>query len=84
MDAAIQLLVAVAFVSALAFLFQSMFVLHKYEKESNKWPPSVQWWPFNSEMKAAYPGQSKAGRVLVMVSLVCMLPWLIRWFHGGG
>jgi hypothetical protein len=84
MDAAIQLLVAVAFVSALVFLFQSIFVLHMYEKENNKWPPSIQWWPFNSEMKAAYPEQSRVGRVLVVVSLISMLPWLIGWFQGGG
>ena len=31
-----------AFTSALAFLFQSLFVLHGYETKNKKRPPSIQ------------------------------------------
>jgi len=79
MDVTTNALFLVAFICALAFLFQSMFVLHAYETKNKKRPPSIQWWPFNREMKAAYPEQARVGRVLVIVTLLCALPALVTW-----
>ena len=84
METAIQLLILVSFVSALTFLFQSMFILHAYETKNKKRPPSIQWWPFNAEMKEKYPKQSKAGRALIVTSLVCAVPWLLSWLQNYG
>jgi hypothetical protein len=84
MNAAAHILLIIAFVSGCVFLIQSIYVLHAYEIESKKRPRSFQWWPFNTEMKAMYPNQSKYGRALIIVCISCTLLWLAyRYINNG-
>lgn len=80
MNTAAQVLLITAFISGCVFLLQSMYVLHTYEVINKKRPPSFQWWPFNTEMKAMYPNQSRYGRALLIISLSCTLLWLVHRF----
>jgi hypothetical protein len=80
MDLAIKISFVIAFLCALLFVFQTMYVLHAYEVNNKKRPPAFQYWPFNAEMKKIYPGQSKVGRVLVVLTFVLAMPWVVTWF----
>lgn len=84
MNTAAQFLLFIAFTSGCVFLVQSMYVLHTYELKCKKRPPSFQWWPFNAEMKAMYPNQSRYGRALLIISLTCTLLWLAHRFINNG
>ncbi|MES9942128.1 MAG: hypothetical protein ABW104_09250 [Candidatus Thiodiazotropha sp. 6PLUC2] len=78
MELLINLSVIVAFVLGMILLLLSMFVLHTYEAETKKRPPSVQFWPFNKEINEYYPGISKLGRFLHIGAIVCALPYIVK------
>lgn len=78
MELLIDFSVIIAFVLGMILLFLSMFVLHTYETETKKRPPSVQFWPFNNEIKEYYPGLSKLGSFLLIGAIVCALPYLVK------
>lgn len=78
MEFLVNLSLIIAFVMGMILLFLGMFVLHTYEVETKKKPPSVQFWPFNNEMKEYYPGLSRLGRFLLIGTIVCVLPYLMK------
>jgi len=78
MELIINISVMVAFVLGMILLLLSMFVLHTYEVQTKQRPPSVQFWPFNKEIKEYYPGLSKLGRFLQIGAIVCALPYLAK------
>ena len=78
MELLINLSVIVASVLGMILLFLSMFVLHTYEAETKKRPPSIQFWPFNKEIKEYCPGLSKLGRFLQIGAIACALPYLVN------
>ena len=78
MGAIINLGFIVSFVLGTVFLFMSIFILHAYEKETKRRPPAVQYWPFSKEMKQHYPDASKVGRILLISTILCALPYLIK------
>jgi hypothetical protein len=78
MELLINLSVIVSFMLGMILLFLSIFVLHTYEVETKKRPPSIQFWPFNKEIKEYYPGLSKLGRILQVGAIMCVLPYLVK------
>lgn len=81
MEIFIRVCFVFSFLSGVVYMVQSMFVLHTFEIQSGKRPPTVQWWPFDEEMKAAYPGQSKLGRILFISIIVFALPLVVGWVY---
>jgi len=55
-----------------------MFLLHAYEVETKKRPPSVQFWPFNKEIQKYYPGLSKLGKFLQIGAILFALPYVVK------
>ncbi len=78
MELIINLGVIIAFVLGMILFFLSIFVLHTYEAETKKRPTSIQLWPFNKELKEFYPGLTKAGRILQITTIVCVLPYVLK------
>ena len=78
MEILINILLGVGFIMGITYLFLSMFVLHTYEVESKKSPPSLQFWAFNKEIKDYYPGLSKLGRFLEVGATVCFLLYFVN------
>ena len=76
MELAVKISVIIAFGLGIILLFLSMFVLHRYEIRTKNRPSSIQFWPFNEEIKKHYPRLSKLGRILQIITIVCILPYL--------
>ena len=64
MELVLRIMLGMAILGGFVLLYLSMHVLHTFEVETKKRPPSIQFWPFNAEIKARYPGLAKTGRVL--------------------
>jgi len=79
MEMIIKLGLLASIILGMAFLFLSIFVLHTYEVKTKQRPPSVQFWPFNNEIKAVYPELSKIGRTLTILAVICGLPWVVNF-----
>lgn len=78
MELLVNLSVIAAFALGMILLFLNMFVLHTYEADTKKRPPSVQFWPFNKEIKEYYPSLSKLVRFLQIGAIVCAFPYLVK------
>lgn len=78
MELLIILSLVMAFVLGMILLLLSVFVLHTYEVETKKRPPSMQLWPFNKEINDFYPGLSKLGRFLQIGAIACALPYIVK------
>ena len=78
MELIINLSALIAFVLGIILFFLSIFVLHTYEAETKKRPPSINFWPFNKEIQEFYPSLTKAGKILQITTLVCVLPYLVK------
>jgi len=78
MDSIINLGVILAFALGMILFILSIFVLHTYEEATKKRPPSVNFWPFNKEIKEFYPGLTKLGRIIQIATLICALPYILK------
>ena len=77
MEKIINIGVFLAFSVGMIQFVISLYVLHTYETETNKKPPSIQFWPYNNEIKKCFPSLTKLGRVLNTTIIILALPWLV-------